>query len=103
MTQSPSEQRFTAYVLLTIGGLMTVLCGGCTATFLGPAIWTLVAPYFHHGAAVDEEASNVAPAVIIGALFIGVLPTAAGVLLFVQGLRRFRESSRRANESQLNE
>jgi hypothetical protein len=35
MSDNRAVQRFFAHLLMTVGGLITVLCGGCTVLFLG--------------------------------------------------------------------
>jgi hypothetical protein len=100
MTQTSSERRFGAYILMTIGGLMTVLCGGCTAVFLFPSLWAWLTLYLDHGAMTDADRYSAAfgPVVAIVSLIVGGLPTAVGVLLFVLGRRRHRVLSMRTNE-----
>jgi len=101
MTQTASERRFGANVLMTIGGLMTVLCGGCTAVFLFPSLWAWLRLYLDHGAMTDADRYSAAfgPVVAIGSLIVGGLPTSIGVLLFVMGRRRYRASSKPTDEA----
>jgi hypothetical protein len=66
-------------VLITVGGLITALCGSCTAYFL--AI----------GAADNTGYRSV---VLLFATVIGGLPTAIGGLLLWWGLRRRARAKR---------
>jgi hypothetical protein len=71
MSDNNAVQRFFGHVLMAVGGLIALLCGGCTVVFLGMAAQT----------------GNVATFATLGtaALVIGGLPTAVGVGLFVLG------------------
>jgi hypothetical protein len=81
MHNNKSVQRFFAYVLLAVGGLVAVLCGGCTLLFLALAL--------------NCSVRNVAVFMTIAALIFGALPTAVGVGLFLIG----REMEWRAEAS----
>ena len=79
------QKRFGAYLMLTVGALVTLLCGGCTGAFLIVGL----------ASGSPSEALAFAPVPRI----LGGLPTAAGVFLVVQGLRALRDArnlSRRA-------
>jgi len=63
---------------MVIGSLMTVLCGGCTATF---GLWTLVTSALHP----DSNGPVPFSVILFAVIVIGVLPTATGVGLFLLG------------------
>jgi hypothetical protein len=73
--------RFWALSLITVGGLITALCGSCTAYFVGNAVVALIRGGYDAG---------FAPLVLIMAAAIGGLPTLLGILLLIAGLRRRR-------------
>ena len=72
---------FWSWVLITVGGLMTALCGGCTLWWLGIGLSELGA---------GGETGAYAQMIVFGALIVGALPTFIGVLLLAAGLRRRR-------------
>jgi hypothetical protein len=76
MNASNAVRRFFAYILMAVGGLITVLCGGCMALFLVVAIAQGVNSGFSAFSSMGSAA-----------LIIGGLPTAVGVVLFVIGRR----------------
>jgi hypothetical protein len=85
MSDSRPVNDFVAYVLMAVGGLITLLCGGCTAFYL----WTAI------GLALDRTSSGQGSAlgaatVGIFALIVGVLPTLCGAALFVSGVAMWR-------------
>ena len=74
----------TGPLLMAVGGMIILLCGGCTVFFLGGAIWGLVAPLIHGGPLTPGERNDamLAPAVGVVAIIVGGLPTALGTVLF---------------------
>ncbi|MFI4936087.1 MAG: hypothetical protein ACHP7N_15850 [Caulobacterales bacterium] len=84
--------RFWGGLLIAVGGLIAGLCGSCTVYFLsvamsgGPANW----PSKSSTPSLEAMLSTSPIATAIGALVIGGLPTALGVLLFVSGWRDIR-------------
>jgi len=66
-TRDPGR-TFFGYVLVAVGGLMTALCGLCTATFMVAAV-------------VPGGDTSF----FVMALVIGGIPTGIGVALFVAG------------------
>jgi hypothetical protein len=89
MSYNKAAKRFFAQVLMAVGGLITVLCGGCTVFWLGSAIWSVLVPVIHHGylSPADRYVTSYSGVIAVGALVIGGLPTAVGVGLFVVGRR----------------
>ncbi len=78
--QPKPEARFGGWLLIVIGGLLVVLCGGCTLTFWGVGVVGLM-----------ENHSAAAWGAVIGlflvTLLIGGLPTAGGAILVWAGWR----------------
>jgi hypothetical protein len=78
--QPTSAARFGAWLLIVIGGLLVVLCGGCTLTFWGVGVVGLM-----------EDHSASAWGAMIGLFFvtllIGGLPAAGGAVLVWAGWR----------------
>ena len=72
---------FWNWVLITVGGLMTALCGGCTLWWLGIGLNEIGA---------EGDAGTYAAMIAIAALIVGGLPTLMGAILLVIGLRRRR-------------
>ncbi len=89
MSDNNADQRFFAQVLMAVGGLITVLCGGCTVFWLGSAIWSALLPVIQnaHQSPADSYNASYSGIAAVGALVIGGLPTAIGVVLFVLGRR----------------
>ncbi len=88
MNASNAVRRFVAHLLMAVGGLIAVLCGGCTVVVL----WTMVGggllAVVANGHASLQNVSNAfGQAFILGAIaiIIGSLPTLIGVALFVVG------------------
>jgi hypothetical protein len=84
--------RTGAYIMLTIGALVTLLCGSCTLLFLVPTIF----------AAVSSGQSAAAQEMLVFAivpLVIGGVPTAAGIFLLVMGWRTLRRANAAARTS----
>ena len=77
-----ASRRFFASLLMAVGGLIAILCGGCTAFFLGTAIFALFA------AGGEGASTPLVPG--LTAIFVGGLPTALGVALFLWGRRMKR-------------
>jgi hypothetical protein len=91
-------ERFFAALFMTIGGLITLLCGACTAYWLGSAIISVL-PHSMGGPAtpVDAYTKGWAQVIGVGALLIGGLPTAVGMVIFWAGLRRYRRGARHSD------
>jgi hypothetical protein len=83
MTDNRPVRRFFAYVLMVVGGLITVLCGGCTALALLGALQLNSTPH------ASYEAWG--PPLGVAALIIGGLPTAIGIVMFVIGRRMSKD------------
>jgi len=95
MSDKNAGQRFFADALMAVGALITVLCGGCTVFFLGGAIWTVLQSVLHHGPLSPAERydAGYVPVVGIGAIIVGGLPTAVGVVIFLSGRRMKRRAT----------
>jgi len=77
------SRSFWAWLVLTIGALIVLLCGPCTLVFAGGSLISLV----------QGEDPSLAGFILAVALVIGGLPTAGGVVLVLNGwasLRRMR-------------
>jgi hypothetical protein len=74
-------RSFWALSLITMGGLITALCGSCTAYFVGNAVLALI-----HGG----YDAGFAPFVLVIAAVLGGVPTLLGVLLLIEGFRQRR-------------
>ena len=76
---TPGQLRFGAWLLIVIGGLMAMLCGGCTLT-----LW------------IETAREHQDPATAIQSdlffLVIGGTPTAVGAYLTWSGIRDLRAS-----------
>lgn len=84
MTDAPSPtRRFFGALLMAIGGLMAVLCGGCGATFIVVALVTMF-----------TATAQDAPMLAGMGLVIGGVPAAMGVGLFWVGRRMRGEAPR---------
>jgi hypothetical protein len=96
MTNDPSAgNRFFGNALMAAGALVTVLCGGCTAIFLGGIIWGILTQIVNHGPLRSAEISTASFALLSGVGVVGIfggLPTAAGVALFLSGRRMKRRT-----------
>ena len=77
------QSRFVGWLLLVLGALMVVLCGGCTLTLWGVGIAGLRQD--HSGAAWGAMVG-----LLVTTLLIGGLPTAAGAVLVWAGWRALR-------------
>jgi hypothetical protein len=77
------EARFGGWLLIVIGGLLVLLCGGCTLTLWGVGLVGL-----------KQDASAAAWGSIMGlfvtTLLIGGVPTAGGAILVWAGFRVLR-------------
>ncbi|WP_068876324.1 MULTISPECIES: hypothetical protein [unclassified Phenylobacterium] len=72
--------RFVAGALVAIGGLMVLLCGSCTLVFGGGGLVALI----------RGEDAGLSTFILITALMVGGLPTAAGVVLLVNGWKSWQ-------------
>ncbi|HWF77411.1 MAG TPA: hypothetical protein VN694_09565 [Caulobacteraceae bacterium] len=78
--QPRPEGRFGGWLLVVIGALMVVLCGGCTLTFWGVGVVGLMQD--HSGAAWGAMVG-----LFLMTSLIGGLPTAGGAILLWAGWR----------------
>jgi len=76
MSDNKAVRRFFGYVLMAVGGLIALLCGGCTLVFLASGIGQLALT-----------------AIVTAALVVGGIPTAVGVVLFALGRRMAKNES----------
>ena len=79
MSDDRLPNRWLGFFMIAIGGLITALCGSCTFSLAGPTIWDAVTHKAHEANGAELWLELV--------LFVGGLPTLAGVFLFVWGLR----------------
>jgi hypothetical protein len=90
MSDNDAIDTFSAYVLMAVGGLVTVLCGGCTAVVLWGALQPpLGSPPYTGGEAVFAP-------------IFGGVPTAVGIWALLKGwgmLRRAKASRRTESDS----
>jgi hypothetical protein len=88
MSDKSAAQRFFGYLLMAVGGLMMVLCGGCTLLYLGAGIRSWLA------SPDDLYYAQWSHFIIIASLIIGGLPTGIGLALFVigRGMKRRADS-----------
>lgn len=70
-------RRFWSWLLIMVGGLVTALCGTCTAFYVVAGIVDASHP----------GPENYGGAVLVAALVLGGLPTLVGALLLWWGLR----------------
>jgi hypothetical protein len=87
MSDSDPVDTFSAYGLMAFGGLIAVLCGGCTVFVLWGSIHSSPSP-------VASDA--------VFAPIIGGVPTAVGIWAFLKGwemLRRVEASRRPESDS----
>jgi hypothetical protein len=83
-----SESRFFAWVLIAGGALVVLLCGTCTVAAGGSAALDMVNCAMHPPKAQSCDAAyGLAPAIVIGALVIGGIPTLVGAVGVFIGLR----------------
>lgn len=68
--------RFFGAILMAIGGLLAVLCGGCTTIFVGIALWEVFS-----GQTRGEDMQII----LFSALFLGGIPIVVGAVLFFAG------------------
>ena len=77
------EARFGGWLLIVVGSLLVLLCGGCTLTFWGVAV-----------VGVIQDHSSSAFGGMVGLFLltglIGGLPTAGGAVLIWAGWRTLR-------------
>lgn len=76
-------RRFWSGLLIVVGGLMTALCGTCTAFYVVAGIVDASHP----------GPENYGGVVLVAALILGGLPTLVGVLLLWWGLRLRKASA----------
>jgi hypothetical protein len=79
----PAQGQFIGWLLIAVGALMVLLCGGCTLVFWGVGVWTLI------------ESPSAGGLGAMGLLFLmtgilGGLPAAGGGVLIWAGWRAVR-------------
>jgi hypothetical protein len=84
MSDNKTIRLFFAYILMAVGGLMTLLSGGCTVVWLGFLVWNII------GGIINGSVFNSVQVNAIGAAFgltliVGGLPLAIGVALIACG------------------
>jgi hypothetical protein len=104
MSDKKHVQRLFAYILMTVGALITLLCGGCTVIYLGSVIWTIFLNFVPHDPLAPELQFDAPNGALLGfyGIIIGGLPTAVGVVMFLGGRRMRRRAmapSRRGLDS----
>lgn len=72
--------RFVAGALVAMGGLMVLLCGSCTLVYGGGGLVSLI----------RGEDTGLSIFIVATALIVGGLPTAAGVVLLVNGWKSWQ-------------
>jgi len=77
---SDKVTRFVAGALVAVGGAMVLLCGSCTLMFGGGALVALI-----RGEDVGLSGLLIATAAIVGGL-----PTAAGLVLLLNGWKSWK-------------
>jgi hypothetical protein len=82
------EARFFAWVLIAGGALVVLLCGSCTALFGGSAALEMANCAMHQPPPAGCDSNNgLGPAIVIGALVVGGVPTLVGAVGIFIGLR----------------
>ncbi len=74
------EAGFFAWVLIVIGALLVLLCGGCTLTFWGVGLVSLLQ-------SPGSGAMGAAVGLFVTTLLIGGIPAAGGAVLIWAGWR----------------
>jgi hypothetical protein len=90
MSDNNAVQRFFGYVLIAVGGLITVLCGGCTTIWFGGVVWNAILSGVHGNLNFGRFVTGFGALAVI-TMIVGGLPTAVGVVLFVIGRRMARD------------
>jgi uncharacterized membrane protein len=78
--------RFVAGALVAVGGLMVLLCGSCTLVFGGVGLVSLI----------RGEDAGLSTFILAIAVIVGGLPTAAGVVLLVNGWKSWQANRPRS-------
>jgi hypothetical protein len=86
MSDNKAIQRFFGYILIAVGGLITLLSGGCTVAWLGFFAWNTGRAIIA-GSIFNPVNVNAFAAAFGLTLIVGGLPIAIGVVL-VGGVRR---------------
>jgi len=86
MSDNKAVQRFSGYVLMAVGGLITVLCGGCTIVWLAAVIWSAIVSAIRGSFPVGGYLFLDGGGLIAVTTVVGVLPTAIGISIFRSGL-----------------
>lgn len=79
----PAQGRFIGWLLIAVGSLMVLLCGGCTLVGWGIAIFGLVQ-------SPNAQTLGAMAGVVLMTTIIGGLPAAGGAVLVWAGLRTLR-------------
>jgi hypothetical protein len=89
-----SEKLFSAYVLIAVGTLITVLCGGCTVLSLGILIWGFITAILQQNPGANQAGDLIraVPSLAIP-IVVGGLPTAVGVMMILSGRRLMRRAN----------
>ena len=74
-------RSFWAWLVLTAGGLIVLLCGPCTLFFGGGALVELL----------KGGDASMATFILAVALILGGIPTAGGVVLVINGFQSLRK------------
>jgi hypothetical protein len=84
MSNNNALKRFFGYVLMAVGGLITVLCGGCTLIWFAGVTWSVLASGIHGSLNISGYVSGF-PGLVVITMVVGGLPTAIGIALLVAG------------------
>jgi hypothetical protein len=85
MSDNKAVRRFFGYILMGVGGLITLLGGGCTVVWLGFLAWSIIGGL--NGTNLNPINLNSIGNVAGLTLAVGGLPIAIGVALVIVGLR----------------
>jgi hypothetical protein len=77
---SDKVTRFVAGALIAVGGAMVLLCGSCTLIFGGGGLFGLL----------GGEDAGLSGFILVTALVVGGIPTVAGVILLLNGLKSWK-------------
>lgn len=77
---SEKVTRFVAGALITVGGLIVLLCGSCTLMFGGAGLIAMI----------SGEDAGLSGFILGTALIVGGLPTAGGLVLLVNGWKSWQ-------------
>eukprot|EP01037_Dinobryon_pediforme_P012216 gene12216-12302_t len=83
MRDDSIPNTFLGYLMMAVGGMIAALCGSCTIFSVG----ALVLPTFEDASQILTRLDQLLP-VFMMVMMVGGIPTVAGAILFVSGLRR---------------